>query len=639
MICAFDIECTEDQEHGWSFMYIWQFQYDDVCTIYGRTWKEFREFIQLLSDALEDDTMVIWIHNLSYEFQYLKTVLNFNPEDIFAMDERKILKATYGQIEFRCSYLQTNLSLASLTNKYDVKHKKLSGDEFNYDRIRYPWTALSDRELEYCINDVRGLVEAMRYRINGEGYNYLPLTSTGYVRREVKRSMHQARPWLRKILPDEYVFTLLSEAFRGGNTHANRQLAGRILHNVVSYDRSSSYPDVMCNRLFPMSAWIITDPVDWTIDYLEKLIFKRKRACLFRVRFWNLKLNKDQYFPYISKHKCRNVIHPLIDNGRVLYAEYLETTVTDVDFRIIINQYEFDDIAITDLCHSRYGKLPDQITDIIKKYYRDKTELKGIPGQEESYFKAKELLNSIYGMTVQSPVKQDLIYDPIEHIFTEDNKSVSELLEKTYRTPYQSYAWGVWTTCLAREELQKGIDIAGERAAYVDTDSVKIYIGDNTEYEKIIGRRFSAINRKYNTASVSCGASACDKHGTLHYMGSFELDGQYSQFKTLGSKKYAYIDTDDNELHITVSGVNKKRGAAELSRSGGLAAFNEGYVFHDTGKTDAKYHDEYYGMHHYPGGDVEIVSNVELVPVDYTLGIAGDYAYLLQHPEYWFIDN
>ena len=620
-------------------MYIWQFQYDDNVTIYGRTWDEFRQFIKQLNDTLGDDTLVVWIHNLSYEFQYLKSVLDFGDDDIFAIDDRKILKCTYKQIEFRCSYLQTNLSLKSLTNKYPVPHKKLSGDEFNYDLIRYPWTDLSDRELLYCINDVRGLVEAMRYRINGEGYNYLPLTSTGYVRREVKRAMHQARPWLVKILPDVNVFILLSEAFRGGNTHSNRYLTGKILYNVVSYDRSSSYPDVMCNRLYPMSAWIQTEPVDWNIDYLEKLIFKRKRACLFRVKFWALKLNRDQYFPYISRHKCRNVIHPLIDNGRILYAEYLETTVTDVDFRLIINQYEFDNVEISDLYHARYGELPAQITDLVKKYYRDKTELKGIPGQEESYFKAKELLNSIYGMSVQSPAKQDLIYDPVENIFTEDDKPLDELLAKSYRAPYQSYAWGVWTTAYAREELQKGLDIAGDRAVYADTDSVKIYIGKDTEYEKDIRRRFSGLNRAYYSASVRCGACACDKHGTMHYMGAYELDGCYDQFKTLGAKKYAYIDHEDKQLHITVAGVNKKRGAAELVRSGGLAAFKEGFVFTDTGKTDAKYHDQYYGVHHYPDGDVEITSNVELVPVDYTLGLAGEYSYLLNHPEYWFTSD
>ena len=46
-----------------------------------------------------------------------------------------------------------------------------------------------------------------------------------------------------------------------------------------------------------------------------------------------------------------------------------------------------------------------------------------------------------------------------------------------------------------------------------------------------------------------------DSKGKEHCLGLFEEDGNYLEFITQGAKKYAYIDSIDKEIHITVSGV------------------------------------------------------------------------------------
>lgn len=51
-------------------------------------------------------------------------------------------------------------------------------------------------------------------------------------------------------MPTLHVFELLREAFRGGDTHANRFYVGKILDNVGSYDRESSYPYELVNKNF-----------------------------------------------------------------------------------------------------------------------------------------------------------------------------------------------------------------------------------------------------------------------------------------------------------------------------------------------------------------------------------------------------
>lgn len=624
-----------------AYMYIWQFAIkyqDDIVVIYGRTWDDFRDFISTLSANIgEHEQIIIFVHNLSYEWQYLKSVLDFDPEGVFAMDDRKVLYARYGRIEFRCSYMQTNLSLDSLTKKFNVEHQKLSGSEYDYTRIRTPDTALTDKELQYCINDVVGLTEAMDKRMNGETYHSLPYTSTGYVRREIKKSMYRVRAWLVNIQPDLEAYTMLLEAFRGGNTHANRKYVGRIMTNVKSIDKSSAYPSSQVMYMMPVSRFLKDDNL--SIDHLIELIEKRKRACLFRIRFWDLSANENVYFPYISRHKCKYVTGCIEDNGRILFAQYLETTLTDIDFQIIMDQYTFTDIEITSLYSARYGMLPDAYRDVVKKYYTLKTELKGIKDQEEEYHKSKELLNAIYGMSVMKPTKELFLYDPVARIFYEDNKGIEELLKKYVEKPYQSYAWGVWTTAIARRELQQMIDICGEAALYCDTDSVKyttdIYKGRKTEneiekIERNIRRGISRYNTECHRQACDTGGTAYDAAGIEHALGIFENDGAYTRFVTLGAKKYAY--EDDTGLHVTCSGVNKKKAPGELKK---LENFKEGFIFRDAGGSESVYNDEYTGYVDRHGSRIEITSNVLIRESTYEIGLLGDYKWLLKHADTW----
>ena len=95
---------------------------------------------------------------------------------------------------------------------------------------------------------------------DGDTLYTFPLTSTGYVRRDAKAAMREvSHNWLVAQLPSHAVFQMLREAFRGGNTHANRYYTRQILHDVHSADRSSSYPDIQCNCLFPVSEFFHLD--------------------------------------------------------------------------------------------------------------------------------------------------------------------------------------------------------------------------------------------------------------------------------------------------------------------------------------------------------------------------------------------
>lgn len=632
-ITAFDIETTRIKECEQSVMYIWQWCFADRCTVVGRTWEELELFIDRLSDRMEEtQKLCVFVHNLSYEFAFLRGIHYFMPQDVFAIKARKILKCVWEHVEFRCSYLHSNMSLAEYLKKMGAPHQKT---ELDYDRDRWPWTELAPEELEYCVNDVVGLVEALTIEMTADGDNLytFPLTSTGYVRRDAKRAMRNvSKSWITDQLPDLETYHMLREAFRGGNCHANRYFAEQIVHNAHSADRSSSYPDVLCNCKFPVSAFFPYE--DCSLEDIMKLIVTRRRAVLARVAMSNVYLRNPEWgCPYLSRDKCRNIIGADFDNGRILRADYLETTITDIDLQIIVEEYAAADMIFYDVRHARYGPLPQPFLDEIINYYHKKTALKNVPGEEVYYNKAKNKLNSLYGLCAQNPVKRSLIYtqdgvineDGLLDYYPEEETPEQELLDKSNRRAFLCYQWGCWTTAWSRLRLEEGIRLAhapGAEFLYCDTDSVK-YLG-TIDWEP--------YNRQRIADSIKSGAWADDPAGERHYMGVYEQEHDMSEFSTMGAKKYVYRDAKTGKLVCTIAGVGKTAGAKELEAVGGISAFKDGFTFHEAGGLEALYNDkpEIDRWEVEPGRYVGITSNVVLRESTYTLGVTAEYLRLLR---------
>lgn len=616
-VCAFDIETTRLADIEQSIMYIWQFQIDSY-TIIGRTWDDFKIFLYKLRLALKGRTMIIFVHNLSFEFQFLRGILPFNSKDVFAVERRKILYAVYYCFEFRCSYLLSNMSLALFTRKMKVplpKRKKI-----NYAKERFPWSPLTKKDICYAIVDVISLKDAVKMllQINNDTLATLPLTSTGFVRRECKNRMktyNKEKLETLKINIEEWC--ILREAFRGGDAHANRYLSSEILENVFSFDRSSSYPDVIVNCKFPMSKF--DREFDISFDDFNRLI-TRGKACVFRVALKNVKIMRGEPCPYLTVDKSRNLANYTADNGRILYADYLETTITDIDFKIILDMYNFELAAIPVCYFAKYDYLPQQIRDMCIDYYQKKTALKGVEGQEIFYDKFKNDFNSIYGMMAQNPVKRNIIVDTDYHY--DDSQCEEEILADHNKHAFLCYQWGVWVTAWARYRLHEGRRLVDADFVYCDTDSVKSL----NNYASA----FDEYNKQRIADSTKNGAFAYDKNGDIHYMGVYELDGAYDKFVTMGAKKYAY--EKDGDIHITVSGVSKKEGAKELKT---LENFVDGFTFSKAGGLESVYNDiiEPYTIVR-DGRKLEITSNVVLRPSTYTLGRTAEYKRIIDAAKY-----
>ena len=635
IITAFDIETSRINIYGTnhSIMYIWQWQFGHECTVIGRTWEEFKQFYDdIAMNVPEDCRILVFDHNLEYEFQFLGAILDIKNEDIFATDLRKPLFFTHSRFEFRCSYRLSNYSLGAWTEIMGVDHQKLSGDDFNYEKIRYPWTQLSPEELLYCVNDVVGLVECIEAQLAKFGDNLytLPYTSTGYIRRVVRKGMYALG--FDYVQPQQNtleVYDLLREAFRGGDTYANPSEIGSIVPDVYSYDRSSSYPDVMVHCKFPVSRFRDEDMLTMT-RYLTCL--KSGRACLVTVRIDNLVVKEGNTCPYISLSKCREVaVNRYVVNGRIVYADYIIATFTDIDLFIIMQDYQItnNDITFLRILSARYGYLPKPIREIVIDLYKDKTSLKGVkysdPHQqslaETRYFQSKALINCCYGMIVQRVISVPVIYNNGEWKYDPDYDRKADYEEKIKKT-FLNYAWGVWVTAWARLRLWEGRQVCGfDDFLYCDTDSLKSNGDvDYTEY-----------NAKRIKAAKESGAYAADKNGRIHYMGVFEKEAAdadpdgptYDLFRTWGPKRYAY--TKLGKVKVTISGVNPDRASQILTELGGIEQFVRNMVFEHSGKIAVTFNDCTDFWTQIDGKPLHVISNMVLTDTEYKMKVSQNY--------------
>ena len=641
-VAAFDIETTviyPEPDNPQAIMYIWQFAVNDRVT-YGRYWFEYKFMLEDIRKVIPNETRILtYVHNLSYEFQFLSGIFNFDTEDVFCITPRKILYARTDFMEYRCSMLLSNDSLAGFCEKHKVEHFKQSGDEFDYSKIRYPWTPLTLYEMKYAIYDVIGLVECIyaEMKLNDDDLYSIPLTSTGYVRRDVKRVMYK---WNRAhqyyLQPTtEHMYNVLKQAFRGGNTHANRYFANQTLPAedgpYWSYDISSSYPAQMIERKYPMSAWKEgpTEP-DLIID-----LRGRGYCFLFIIRCWNVKLkNPRDGFPPLSESKCRNLLEAKTangrfihdDNGRVMAADYLETTLTDVDFDIFLEHYDAE-IEFIETWYAFSDYLPRPLREYIRQLYVDKTSLKGKDDEisQVRYMQSKARINACYGLMVQDNIKPMILYNKGE--YEEDpDFNIEVELDKNRKRAYLSYSWGVWVTAWARKALDdaiRNVEKCGGFPVYCDTDSVK---GCGPV-------DFTELNEQMEYYAKKHGAHATDVKGNEHYIGYYEKEHDMDEFRTLGAKKYAY--TIEGKTYITIAGVGKKAGARILQDAGGLDQLKDGFIFRGA-TSDAVYNDYNYGNYKVGDKEVYISKNVALIPGDYTVGLTEEYGYILEHPEIFY---
>lgn len=552
-------------------MYAWTVGLNGYV-IFGRTWDELIKLFHKISDSLRlysKKRIVLYVHNLSYEFQWLAKRLQFT--DVFASKERKVLYAvTSLGIEFRCSYMLSGFNLDKLSEqliKYPIK--KLVG-YLDYSKVRHHRTPMSVKEIQYCENDTRVVMAYIQECIENDGSIIdIPLTKTGYVRKycrkmclnvqngdKVDKSYNRL---IAKLTIDDFEYKMLKSAFQGGFTHANAWYIDTVVEDVASFDFTSSYPTVMICEKFPMSRG-----EQITIKSEEELIKNLKYyCCMFDIEFTNLRMRDDVFENPLSSSKCLKLDNAVLNNGRVVECDRCFTTLTEQDFFTMQDFYKWDNITVYNFYRYERDYLPTNFVKAILKLYKDKTELKGVEGKEVEYQQSKGQINASYGMTVTDICRDENIFSTcVEDKLWDINKADTESLIEKYNNDKQRflyYPWGVWITAYARRRLMVGIKCMGIDYVYSDTDSIKVMNVDKhwnyfNAYNKQVIKELE-LALEYHGLDANLIKPKTIK-GEEKPLGVWTYEGTYKKFKTLGAKRYLVLNQKD-KLELTVSGLNK----------------------------------------------------------------------------------
>lgn len=616
-------------------MYVWQFSINDQV-YYGRTWDEFVLFLNRL-DSNDNTRKIVFIHNLSFEFQALWSVLRI--KSVMSRKSRKLLTCQLEDynIELRCSLMLSNLKLEKLPEVYQLPVQKKVGD-LDYNLIRTPATPLTEKELGYCEYDC--LVTYWYIKRELETYervDKLPTTATGKVRKQLQRLVlsdyHYKTRVSRQININPIVYNMLVDAFAGGYTHANYIYSDDVLDNVDSYDETSAYPYVLVTCKFPSSEF---RPCN--IKTIEEML--PNFAYLMKLTIVNPKCK--YYNNFISSSKCSNIKgYPNYDNGRIISAKELTITCTDVDARLYLDAYTYDSYRIDDCFYSSYSYLPIEFVNFILEKYVLKTQLKNVEGKEVEYAREKGAFNSLYGMTVTNTIRADVEFENFEEWIERPltKQEIMEKLSKEKSKGFLNFAWGVWCTAYARDNLLRRVMDLDSFVAYCDTDSCKLVQGyDKSVFEKYNQSVEDKIRKVCKERGIDFNRYCpADIKGNKHLLGIFECETgkgrtvTYDKFITQGAKKYAV--EIDGQIYVTVSGVPKSGGAKCLKS---LDEFRDDLIFdfEHTNKLTLFYNDnqESYTITDYLGNDYTVTdkSGICMIPTTYKLGKALDYVELIK---------
>lgn len=389
--------------------------------------------------------------------------------------------------------------------------------------------------------------------------------------------------------------------------------------DLLSEDLKSSYPAaILMGDKYALTNYIYFGEVTRMQELNRCIDFF---ACVFYVYFKHIRIKPYNPKTVISISKviqCESI--DIVDNGRLVEGKGIVLAVTGERYKHIIANYDVKGIKIEQMHVAECGYLPKVYRDCTFSLFKEKCKLekyKKDPERVYYYEKFKNLLNSLYGCMLTSIIHPEIILNEInkhtDDIWTLGDVDLQEQINK-YNNIWNRhlyYPWGLEVVDFARSSLYELIDCCGV-PLYWDTDSCKGYNWDMNKLEAFNKKRYDFLTKNNYVAEAD---------GKKFYLGQAELDGNYTEFKTLGSKKYCY--RDDNGLHITIAGVSKK-GAEFLNDD--INNFKIGTVFPpEYAGQCAKFNDEEIHSIVIDSKKFTTASNCALCDTTYTLKASDDY--------------
>lgn len=584
---GFDIETTTQytkDERGkvithYTNMYIWQFGFDYI-NFFGRTWRDFSNLLNAIKNAClkkQNLKFLFFIHNAGFESAFMLRELEElgHTIKIFAREKRHPIKVEIDdKFIILDSSLLTGYSLEVLAKNY-TKTQKLKGD-LDYTILRNSLTPISNeetnkngisaKELSYCRNDIRILVEyAEVYRERYLADGFLPMTAIMIASRHIKLKIKELGVYkdkyffIQKCYPNnqkqyDYIMTY----YTGAYTHGMLKNLFITHKNVLAYDVTSEYPFALMNYYYPMSQF---KPIPKRVLNNEESMQKylNNYCCLIECTFENMRTKTG--VTILSKNKITTEGKAVFDNGRLwecVNGGKVTARLTEIDIQTLNLHYDWDTLTFSHGLYCKRGLLPKYYRLTIAELYANKSNLKGVEGMEVEYMQSKKDLNGQYGALVTQLNTTEIYYnkgwkeEPHENDFTKIKRSKNTIPQ-----------WGIYCTSWSRFLILSTIaKLPMNNYLYSDTDSIKQI------YSKKAVKVFDDINaeiRKNNQIWIK--ELKLDKlypNVDFSEMGTFtnetmDKNGNITplkRFKTLGAKRYL-VEEHNGTIAETVAGLPK----------------------------------------------------------------------------------
>lgn len=435
-----------------------------------RTGRSVADLRDLFREMLEDSSSYVYIHNLSYDWEFFKYSV-WNLMEKLGYELRlntrngKIITATLrnmegkkvkGSIQFRDSALKMPGHLYALAKQ--VGMEKLDGFDF------YPgWSEkvdLDDPEnWEYVRMDARIVAVAMR-QMHRDGFT--KSTSSGDCWMDAKRTIreHYSKSFWENHFPSLSLEldTALRRAYRGGiNVSQHRGLNRGI---ITHQDVNSMYPTVM-----------MYDPLPYGIPFVTTCQ-PQNDDCLYivkcRIKF-SLREGKLPFFVFGNHLDADMEGLGATEPVECCYS-FHDMTLTNVDLALLNEHYHIEMDPSSTPLYWTWAPITGVFAPYIEKWLEVKRSSKG--RNPMMYQKAKLMLNGLYGRFALNPdgERTEMQYDPVEDDLTYIRSGeVAEDMDA-----YLPYA--IFITAWARARLLHQVGRCGdEHVIHCDTDSVIHY--------------------------------------------------------------------------------------------------------------------------------------------------------------------
>lgn len=685
---SLDTETSKIEDNNLGWMYQWCFSYpagnNSRYLVYGRKPSELAEaLIKVVSvNGMNTDTkklLPVYIHNLSYDYFYIKDYLklffraSFTEElvdentSMLAVAPKKLLEWKIMGLDFKCSYRLSQKSLDEWSSGLNTKHKKLVGT-IDYNKMRYQDSPLTKKDWRYMFYDVITLDEAVVAQMAKfkDSLKTIPLTMTGYVRRESRREFRNtegARKQFEKQALSLHVYNLLRHGeYAGGLTHGNRFLAGKTIRpecGIGHGDFVSFYPSEQIEGKAPIGKFYLeySYSSSHSMSLKELKALADKKCVLAVIIISDLDLKEGITLPYVQSSKVKQgaleALDLIEDNGRVIKMNKGSTrlVVNEYDMKWLIKQYKFNYLIEEVYCAPR-GPFPEFLRNTVKRFFREKSLYKQqekdlikqgyseyddiVLKKHEDLMISKGLLNGIYGMTSTAPVRDEFIEreDGLWETRRKKGEEAEEVLNKFYKSKnsFMNYELGCWLTSICRSKLMDFVELVGyDNFLYADTDSIFYIKAPGVE------ERLKKKNEEMMQDNIEHDYYI-EVDGKREFFNQFEDEKEdIRSFRFLHSKCYAYETMEQDgklHLHTTIAGV-KKVGRGKKTRVQELGSIDElraGKVFTACGGTGSLYVNGKPDIININGHETEIASSVIIKNVTKTLSDSmtiGDFGDIL----------